>query len=493
MRLFPILLIIVCLLPAASASAQDMDAGVDSGVVHDPVTPPATSGEDAMTHDPLVECMTECGARNEMCISTAEIADCLNNIPVCAGLAPRTREITQAFCEACGRATTGCEASPPPGTGTVLAIETEPTPTPEPEHHARDRPPPPVITSSESICTRQRGVWMADAEVTMPDGRVLRGLCRTPEGADLLARIEAESRARTEGDEALGHRIDTETEERIVADAELRRDLLMNGMMDMARDSEIATLVAQIACLERRSERIALTEFDARLRARLIDSGLARDGYFICHGYHAPEPVAAATSSASTRSTTASETSSSPPEHARAPDEHPSFGQRGFARVRLQGFYWMGFRTFHPVLNQSGRSELETLPVGLGLDATLVLALERGWYAEAGAGIAYDWPDFSPYALNLGSYFHGGLRYYLIPAVSIGAGATLIQRYRPNLESTYTQLGGYLDLSFHVRFTPDVTDPSLVITVRGSAAAAFRPGVNIAPDGSLVIEIGPEF
>lgn len=484
MRYVTFLFCLLCLFIVASgASAQD--GGVDSG--------------DTESLDPLAACLRDCSAVNEMCVTTAAVPNCISTVPSCAGMAPRSAEIIAAFCEACGGATVGCGVDDPAVAGTAGTPRDPSASSSAPLTDASgERPRAPTAAERErtdmdrarGICRRQRGVWDPAPATLMPDGRAVIGICRTPEGIELAQMIEDEHDARTEEDERLGRRITAEERARSAADTIHDTDIAVIQAGDRARDGRIATLLAEVACVRSHADRIPISRLDGETQRVLRDTRMEHDGYFICGSYTGdlPDDAVASSSSSSTRP--------------RRPDEHPTLFHEGSGvHVRLQLFGHIGFSPIHPTLAQV-RGNLETLPSGLGFDATVFAPISNGWYVEGGAGLTYDWPDFQPYATNARLWYHAGLSAFVHPVLSIGFGFLGSERFRPNIQSAYSLYGGYLDLTLHfrmrlegreIRGSDDVTDPAFVITLRGAAGAAIRPAAAVAPDGDIQLMAGVEF
>ncbi|MCE9586609.1 hypothetical protein K8R04_04855 [Candidatus Uhrbacteria bacterium] len=487
MRYGTFLFTLFCQLIVVSGVSAQEDAGDSAGTLE--------------TLDPTMDCMQRCSQTHEMCVSAATFMDCINNEPACAPVRPRDAEIMAAFCEACGHATVGCGDDAP--TGAVAGTGSSPAPpgaTTAPR--ARTRPPTAEererseLARAREICRRQRGIWEAETVVVMPDGTARLGVCRTPEGAELMQMIDDEHDARAEADERLGRRITDEERVRDTADRRFddRASIIEDG--DRARDARIATLLAEVVCAQTHAERISVARLDGTTRAHLYDTDMVHDGYFICGstvGHWADETAAA--HAASTVSSTDDSSSH------RRPDEHPTAGGEGWGlHLRIQPFAWIGFTPLHPTLAQT-RGDVSSIPFGLGVDFTVFAPLSHGWYLEGGAAIAYDWPEFSPYATNLRLFYHAGLAVYPVPVFSIGFGYLGSDRFRPNLQSAHSFHGGYLDLSLHfhlrveggrIRDSGDVTDPGIVISLRGGFGATFRPAVSPAPDGLIQLLFGFE-
>lgn len=469
---------------ASEALAQE-DAGTDAEVLE--------------SVDMTAACMDACAREYELCVTSATIPTCIANVPECRGLAPRASEVMAAFCDACGRATTGCDAEEAPDERAVAAAGTEPSPDPPAtETRPRRRLTPEERERTEaararSICERQRGIWDAEAFILMPDGTGRLGICRTPEGAELARMIRDEHEARAEEDERLRRMITEEERARISADQRHDDDIAILRTDVEAQNSRIAMMIAHFICAESRADRWSLSRIDPTTRAYLErDSGLVRDGYVECihlrEGMDVDDDRSGDREADSDRAREAS-------------TAHPSlFGSGWRPHLRLSLLGWMGFSPLHPTLAQA-RGSVASLPAGIGADATVAMSVYGGLYLAAGVGLTYDWPDFSPFATSARLWYHGGLYYHLIREISIGLGYLGSDRFRPSMQSVHSFHGAYLDLSFHGRLrivegriqgSEDMDDPALVFTIRGAAGASIRPAAGTDADGLIQFLLGFE-
>ena len=261
MRFSMFLFILSCqLIVVSGALAQD--GGADSSSIE--------------SVDPLAACLRDCSARNEMCVTTTAVPDCIRSVPSCTSMAPRSAEIIAAFCVACGRAAVGCEDDQPSDTSVT------PTPTTTTVQASRARVRPPTAEERErrdterarGICRRQRGIWNQATAVSMPDGTMRFGVCRTPEGAELLQMIEREQEARAEGDRVVG-----ESVARLDSFANERFFMQMDHLNQIQADLEIQN--ARIRCLELGAERI---EYDTRSPVRHSEVEITNQGRWVQEG-----------------------------------------------------------------------------------------------------------------------------------------------------------------------------------------------------------------
>ena len=267
MRFSMFLFILSCqLIVVSGALAQD--GGADSGTLE--------------SIDPLAVCMRDCSARNEMCVTTTAVPDCIRSVRSCASMAPRSAEIIAAFCTACGRAAVGCDDDQPSETTSVTSTA-PPTAAPPPTVPApRARVRPPTAEERErrdterarGICRRQRGIWNSATAILMPDGTLRLGVCRTPEGAELLQMIEKEQEARAEGDRAVDASI-----ARLDSFANERFFMQMDHLNQIQADLEVQN--ARMRCLELGAERI---EYDTRSPVRHSEVEITDQGRWVQEG-----------------------------------------------------------------------------------------------------------------------------------------------------------------------------------------------------------------
>lgn len=512
MRLFAFFLVSTLLFYSTDLAAQDAD----------------TYEAALESVDTTASCMDACARQYEFCVSSATIPTCIANVPECANLAPRTTEIMAAFCEACGRATAGCageEPAPSPVTESPSTSEESSASSPARESRPRRR-----ISSAErerseasqaqTNCERARGIWDPEASILMPDGSGRIGICRTPESVELSRMISAEHDARISAIDDLEAYFNDSLDEHITADeaaeAALRRrdlehDELIFQMMRVTERLEAERRCLALGAREVRYESslpVLHRDIPVGMPNRWEDVG-ARVVRHECDTRRTSEEVLETESSASEDASSepsarsVEETlSTEDSEEARRPEDHPTIGGVGSSlHLRVQMLSGLFFTPLHPVLAIQ-RGEANALPLSLGIDITLYGPLAGGWYAEGGAGLSYDAPDVPLFATNARLWYHAGLRAFIQPIISIGFGYLGSDRFQSTLQSVHSFHGGYLDLSAHLHFrfsngslesSGDVTDPSVVFTLRGGAGASFRASAPQQADGLLQLLTGVEF
>lgn len=397
--------------------------------------------------DPVMTCMERCSETHAFCVSTATFQDCIVNEPACVSILPRNAEVLSAFCQACGHTTVGCENTE--AVPTARLRSPSPPPPPPPETDEQEQPEQPDTDRAETLCERQHGVWFNRTLVTMPDGTEILGVCRTPEGAELIQIIEDERNARASADEALEQSLAVEEASRIAADAALEESI--QSLRSAALNTPAQETPAQPVAPEQPQAQPPQPQPEPE--GPQVESPRA----VVFRHYYVPLD----------RSAQALQ------------EDHSGL------HLRLQTFGHLGFTALHLTLAQMHPDEF-ALPYGIGFDVTAYGSFIRGWYMEGGVGVSYDGPDFQPFGTRARIWYHAGLSVVLTRLLRVGFGYLGSERFRESLQSAYSFQGAYLDFSAHI-------SPGFVITLRGGIGAAIRPAVTMATDGLIQIMTGFEF
>lgn len=413
----------------------------------------------------MAECMSECMELHAMCVSTNDIQACIQDIPSCQALASSDSAIIQAFCDACGEATDGCEAP---------SEEAPPVAAAEPERGARrgrtegsrERPPtPPPVRTVEDLCRVAGGIWDPDYAVIQSrpptasteaddtespyDGEEVRGVCWTREGERLARLLRDERASRMEGDARITALVEDEAEAREAEDSRLHDLANRINEVNLTQRDALGILSLRMYCVEYGEGNLPLSALPESIRESVrSDARSLRmlDGDHIrCRG-------------------SASRRSSSP-------------GVFGFRFSLMPG---LGFQ---PLTNE--QTIESPIPFYVMGELSLTASIGGDWFIDGGVGLGYPFPDYRGRTMLEGMY-HLGFMAVIENVVAVGFGGILMDRYTDVLQSIHTIGGGYVELNYNLRrggWQP-------YIGARIVLGAGLRAGYEPVLDGAAFLNFG---